>query len=176
MEPDLERDWTSAWSGAAGLALSSWTHDPRLLADTTLARLLELSLEATALRHRLVVHAHVILPGSLHVVTGVPGPGDAPGAVAWPVALGRIKGEFSTWTNRMRRRDGPTWKPAARIRPLSARALPDAVDRCHEAPVQAGLVTFAGDWPFSSWSRLYAERRASFVRPVAASDLAFAGE
>ena len=143
------RDWTDAWEGAAGLALSSWTSRRDALADPASARLLELCLGAVVLRERLVLHGYVILPGALHVVAGRSRERDRTG-LPWPIALGRAKGTFARWRNEMRGESGAVWSERVRVLPLRADEIRDAVVRCQEAPVRAGLVHLAEDWPHSS--------------------------
>jgi hypothetical protein len=160
-------DWTSEWTLASGLALSSRTRVPDLLLDPRAARLLELALELVVLRQGLILHGYVVLPGALHVVGGRPARADGPdGRLPWPIAVGRAKGAFARWWNGLGARDGALWQEPTRVRPLGHQDVADAVARCHDAPVRAGLVACPADHPFSSWRRLYRDEEPGFVTPV----------
>ena len=152
MSPTRADDWTAAWAGQAGLAISSWTRSPHRLRDPASARLLALVLQLTALECRLSLRGWVVLPGALHLVTGRRRPGAAPPLLSWAAALGRIKGLHARCDNRRRGATGSLWKPGARIRPLAPGALPGAVELCETAPVGAGLCERPEDWPWSSAS------------------------
>jgi putative transposase len=131
------------------LALSSWTLDPRCLADPAAAALLDLILELTVLERRLAAHAWVVLPGALHVVAA-PSP---EALLPWPQALGRVKGLHARCDNRRRGRTGAAWRAGLRIRPLDAEAARLGAHRCERAPVSAGLCRRPEDWPFSTARR-----------------------
>jgi len=155
-------DWTRRWS-AAGLALSAWTREPRLLADPRAARLLELSLELVVLRHRLVLRGYVVLPGALHVVAARSA--DA-SLLPWPVAFGRARAAFARWWNVDRGGAGALWRERVRVAPLPTAAdVAEAVARCHRAPVLAGLAAEPSGHAASSWHALHGQPRRAFVTP-----------
>ena len=159
-------DWTMGWTRAAGLALSSWTRDPRALAEPEASRRLEVLLEEVVCRWDLALHAYVILPGALHLVTGRPLVSEPDPRIPWPAALGLVKGSFARWQHARSGGRGSSWRAAVRVRPLAPPALRDAIDALHAAPVSLGLVTEPSAYRFSSWQRLYAVREPSFVTPA----------
>jgi REP element-mobilizing transposase RayT len=143
-------DWTSAWTGAAALLLVTTSRDGRLLGDARSRRLLELALAVAACRENLHVHAHVVLPSSLHVIGGVPS------AMPWPRVLGQVKSAHARWD--ARRRGIPSsgalrWRANVLVRPLAAIDIAAAIDALHALPVREGLVRTPGDWDASSWHR-----------------------
>jgi hypothetical protein len=155
-------DWTRPWR-AAGLAMTAWTSEPSLLACPRAARLLELALELTVLRHDRALHGYVVLPGALHVVAGGAG---SSGRLAWPAALGRVKGSFARWWNKAHGSEGPVWQERVRIAPLPTRAdVAAAVASCHAAPVAAGVAAGPAEHEASSWHALHGRPRRAFVLP-----------
>jgi hypothetical protein len=156
------QDWTSAWTGAAALAISSWTRDPTDLADPESRRLLELALEIVVRREGLILHAYVILPGALHLVTGAPGPAQR---LPWPIAVGRVKSCHAGWERARRGSSGAIWRSHVRVQPMASEQVSAAVARLHEAPMSMGLATSPADWDASSWAGLYRSTRPGFVSP-----------
>ena len=148
---DSIADWTAAWTEARALLLVTWTRAPSLLSDPTSRRLLELSLAVAACRDELRIHAHVVLPGALHVI------GALPCRASWPRILGQVKANHARWNAQRQRRQrittptGPHWRSKVLVQPLGASDLPRAVHALHYLPVHEGLVTAPGEWETSSW-------------------------
>lgn len=143
-------DWTAAWTGAAALLIVTRSRDRRLLADASSRRLLELALAVAACRENLELHAHVVLPSSLHVIGGVPS------AMPWPRVLGQVKSAHARWDARRRgvRSTGVLrWRESVLVTPLAATDIAAAIDALHALPVREGLVRTPGDWDASSWHR-----------------------
>lgn len=160
------QDWTSAWTGAAALAISSWTRDPTDLSDPGSRRLLELALEVVVRRERLVLHAYVILPGAFHLVTGVAGPAER---LPWPLAVGRVKSCHAGWERARRSISGAIWRSRVRVQPMSSGQVGAAIERLHDAPMSMGLAKSPADWDASSWAGLYRSTRVGFVSPWGAA-------
>ena len=141
-------DWTAAWTEARALLLVSRTRDPSFLAEPASRRLLELALAVATCRAGLHVHAHVILPGSLHVI------GALPSRASWPRIMGKVKAAHARWDASRRgpaAPKGPRWFPSVSVRPLAECEIPRAVRELHLLPVRQHLVTTAAEWDASSW-------------------------
>lgn len=103
------------------------------------------SLQVLARELGIAVHAYVLLPERVQILLTPPVGG------LLPVLMQRLGRRFSAGFNARHARQGSPWAGRYRVTVLQAeRYLLDAMRLLEAAPVRAGLVGLASDWPASS--------------------------
>jgi putative transposase len=115
--------------------------------------LLRLSTRMCQIRHPFDIGDAVALPDRLHVIWTLP-PGDDNYAVRWQ----SIRSTFARHVpeQEVHERKMAIWQRRVWDRPILTQAdLAECRALINEAPVRAGLVRHAADWPYSTASQAY---------------------